>query len=106
MRRTLVDHARRHRFRKRGGHVVKVSLDEGAVAAPERSADLVAIDDALVRLGALDARKSKVVELRFFGGLSVEEVGEVLNISPRTVKREWSLARAWLYTELMGHTHP
>lgn len=85
---------------------MKVSLDEGAVAAPERSADLVAIDDALVRLGALDERKSKVVELRFFGGLSVEEIGEVLNISPRTVKREWSLARAWLYTELMGRTHP
>jgi RNA polymerase sigma-70 factor, ECF subfamily len=106
MRRTLVDHARRHRVRKRGGHVVKLSLDEGAVAVPERSADLVAIDEALVRLGTVDARKSKVVELRFFGGLSVEEIGEVLNISPRTVKREWSLARAWLDTELTGHTHP
>ena len=100
MRRTLVDHARRRRVRKRGGHVRKVALDEGAIAAPERSADLVAIDAALVRLGELDTRKAKVVELRFFGGLSVEEIGEVLNVSPRTVKREWSLARAWLYTEL------
>jgi RNA polymerase sigma-70 factor, ECF subfamily len=100
MRRVLIDHARRHRFRRRGGDAVKVVLDEAAIASPERGADLIAIDDALVRLGELDARKCRVVELRFFGGLSVEEIAEVLDISTRTVKREWSLARAWLYTEL------
>jgi RNA polymerase sigma factor (TIGR02999 family) len=101
MRRTLVDHARRSRFRKRGGDVERISLDEAVIASPGRSADLIAIDDALVRLSEFDARKGKVVELRFFGGLTVEEIAEVLGTSPRTVKREWSLARAWLYTELM-----
>lgn len=100
MRRTLVDHARRRHYRKRGGDAVRVSLDESALVAPERCQDLVAIDDALSRLATLDARKSQIVELRFFGGLSVEETGEVLGVSPRTVKREWSLARAWLYCEL------
>jgi len=104
MRRALIDHARRHRFRKRGGGAIKVSLDEAAIASPERSADLIGIDDALVRLGEFDARKCRVVELRFFGGLSVDEIAEVLDISPRTVKREWSLARAWLYTELRRTT--
>ena len=100
MRRALVDHARRQGSRKRGGRAVTVSLDEVAPAAPERSADLVAIDDALTALAVFDVRKSQIVELRFFGGLSVEETAEVLNVSPRTVKREWSLARAWLYSEL------
>ncbi len=100
MRRTLVDHARRRDYRKRGGDAVHVSLDESALVSPERSRELVAIDDALSKLAAFDARKSQIVELRFFGGLSVEETGEVLGVSPRTVKREWSLARAWLYCEL------
>ena len=100
MRRVLVDYARRHHYRKRGGDAVSVHLEDAAVVAPERASDLVAIDDALTRLAAVDARKSRVVELRFFGGLSVEETAEVLGISPRTVKREWSLARAWLYADL------
>ena len=101
MRRTLVDHARRHHAGKRGGHAITVSLDETAIVSQERSAaELIAIDEALTRLAARDARKSQIVELRFFGGLSVEETAEVLTISPRTVKREWSLARAWLYCVL------
>ena len=100
MRRVLVDHARRHHYRKRGGDAVKVDLEEAAIVAPERDADFVAIDEALTRLAALDPRKSQIVELRFFGGLSVEETAEVVKVSPRTVKREWSLARAWLYSEL------
>jgi RNA polymerase sigma-70 factor (ECF subfamily) len=100
MRRTLVDHARHHHYRKRGGGAIKVSLDEAAIVSRERSGDLVAIDDALERLAVVDPRKSQIVELRFFGGLSVEETGEVLKVSSRTVKREWSLARAWLYCEL------
>ena len=100
MRRSLVDHARRHHYGKRGGQAIKVSLDESAIVSRERSADLVAIDDALTRLADLDPRKSQIVELRFFGGLSVEETAEVLKVSSRTVKREWSLARAWLYSEL------
>lgn len=100
MRRTLVDYARRHGYQKRGGGALTISLDETAVVSPGRTKNLVAIDDALMRLAILDPRKSQIVELRFFGGLSVEETGEVLKISPRTVKREWSLARAWLYCEL------
>ena len=102
MRRILVDHARRHRFLKRGGDVVKVSLDAGRLGSLERDPDLVALDEALTRLAELDHRKSQVVELRFFGGLSVEEAAEVMKISPRTVKREWSLAQAWLHCELTG----
>jgi RNA polymerase sigma factor (TIGR02999 family) len=100
MRRALVDHARRHRTSKRGGEAVTIAFDETAVAAPARTADLVAIDDALNALAATDERKSQIVELRFFGGLSVEETAEVLKISPRTVKREWSLARAWLFCQV------
>ena len=100
MRRTLVDYARRHHAGKRGGDAIIVSLDETAIVSQERSAELIAIDEALSRLAARDARKSQIVELRFFGGLSVEETAEVLTISPRTVKREWSLARAWLYCVL------
>jgi len=104
MRRTLVDHARRNNYRKRGGEAIKISLDETAIVCRERSADVFAIDEALTRLAALDPRRSRIVELRFFGGLSVEETAEVLGSSPRTVKREWSLARAWLYCELTGKT--
>jgi len=105
MRRILVDHARRHRFLKRGGDVVKVSLDAGQIGSSQRDPDLVALDGALTRLAELDRRKSQVVELRFFGGLSVEEAAEFLKISPRTVKREWSLAQAWLHCELTGGDH-
>ncbi len=106
MRRTLVDHARRHRTGKRGGRAVTVSFDEATVVPPDRRADLVAIDDALNTLATEDVRKSQIVELRFFGGLTVEETAEVLKISPRTVKREWSMARAWLYCELTQGKEP
>src|SRR5262245_50110400 len=97
MRRILVDHARRYRFRKRGGEMVKVSWDARQLGSSPRDPDLVALDEALTRLAELDHRKSQVVELRFFGGLSVEEAAEFLKVSPRTVKREWSLAQAWLH---------
>ena len=106
MRRTLVDHARRHRTTKRGGQSITLSFDEATVVPQERGADLVAIDDALNTLATQDPRKSQIVELRFFGGLTVEETAEVLKISPRTVKREWSLARAWLFCELTQEKAP
>ena len=97
MRRILIDHARSHQFVKRGGGAHKVSLDEVAVVAQEQAADLLALDDALRSLAAIDERKGRIVELRFFGGLSTEETAEALKISPRTVMREWSMAKAWLY---------
>lgn len=97
MRRILVDHARSHQYVKRGGGAHKVSLDEVAVVAQGQAAQLIALDDALVELAAIDERKSDIVELRFFGGLNVEETAEALKISPRTVMREWSMAKAWLY---------
>lgn len=100
MRQVLIDHARRANYRKRGGGVTHVSLDEAGILMPDRSDELLAIDEALARLAAFDLRKSDIVELRFFGGLSVDETAEILKISPSTVKREWSLARAWLYREL------
>ena len=102
MRRILVDHARRRRYRKRGGGARKITLDETAVVAGGRSADLVALDEALKKLSAFDPRKARVVELRFFGGLSVEETAEVLGVSPNTVIRDWSTARAWLYKAVAG----
>jgi RNA polymerase sigma-70 factor (ECF subfamily) len=100
MRRVLVDHARGRVRLKRGGPAAQVTLDEGMLVAAERSIDLLALDKALQRLTTLDARQGQIVELRFFGGLSVEEAAEVIGISPATVKREWSMAKAWLYTEL------
>ena len=100
MRRILVDFARSRHYAKRGGEAHHVSLEEAAVVSQERDADLLALDDALNALAAIDPPQSQVVELRFFGGLSVEETAEVLKISPRTVMREWSLARAWLYREI------
>jgi RNA polymerase sigma factor (TIGR02999 family) len=100
MRRILVDHARARDYWKRGGGGRPLSLDETAVVSPQRSPELVALDDALKSLEERDPRKSLVVELRFFGGLSVEETAEVIRASPRTVMRDWSLARAWLYREL------
>lgn len=102
MRRILVDRARKRHNSKRGGDVGKVSLDQAVVASQARGADLIALDDALTNLEAIDQRKSKVVELRFFGGLNIEETAEVMSISPATVQREWSLAKAWLYRELSG----
>jgi RNA polymerase sigma-70 factor, ECF subfamily len=100
MRRILVDHARRRRKLKRGGDPLRVSLAEAEYAAPEPSADIIALDEALSSLATLDARKSQIVELKFFGGLQEEAIAEVLKISLRTVQREWNLARAWLYNEL------
>lgn len=100
MRRILVDHARTHRRVKRGGVQARVTLDEAMIAAESRSIDLLALDQALERLTALDERQARIVELRFFGGLSVEEAGEVLQLSTSTIKREWSMAKAWLHAEL------
>ena len=103
MRRILVEHARRHNL-KRGGGVQHVSLEEPAMVGGERAADLVALDDAMDTLARLDPRKVQVVEMRFFGGLSVEETAEVLKVSSVTVMRDWSTAKAWLYRELTGGT--
>jgi RNA polymerase sigma-70 factor (ECF subfamily) len=103
MRRILVDHARRHNL-KRGGGLKRVSLENIALVDNERGEDLVALDDAMKRLVEFDPRKAQVVEMRFFGGLSVEETAEVLKISAVTVMRDWSTARAWLYRELAGGT--
>ena len=96
MRRVLVDHARNRRYQKRGGDPRKVTLGEAMSMARDRSAELVALDDALKELARFDERKAQVVELRFFGGLSVEETANVLGVSVNTVKRDWTTARAWL----------
>jgi RNA polymerase sigma-70 factor (ECF subfamily) len=101
MRRILVEHARRHNL-KRGGDVPHVSLDEAAFVGGDEDTDMVALDDAMSSLARIDPRKVQVVEMRFFGGLSVEETAEVLKVSPVTVKRDWRAARAWLYRELSG----
>ena len=100
MRRILVDYARRRNYLKRGGNAPHVSLGEAATYSQERGAELVALDDALTALTAVDHRKSQVVELRFFGGLSVEEAAEVLKVSPETVIRDWRLAKVWLLREM------
>ena len=100
MRRILVSMARARHANKRGGEARQVSLDEALVISEERAAELVALDEAMNELAALDPRRSRVVELRYFGGLSVEETAEVLNISPETVMRDWKRAKAWLYTVL------
>jgi RNA polymerase sigma factor (TIGR02999 family) len=100
MRRILVDHARRHRASKRGGFQQKLTLDEAIDYSQSRDVDLVALDDALNALARLDARQSRIVELRFFGGLTIEETAEALDISPATVKVDWSMAKAWLRREI------
>ena len=100
MRRILVDHARRRQYAKRGGGAQRISFDEALVVSPQRGADLVALDEALSKLTSIDPRKGEVVELRFFGGLSVDETAEALQISPVTVMREWCMAKAWLYNSL------
>ena len=100
MRRILVDYARVQHREKRGGNVLQVSLSEAAGVALKGPGDLVALDEALQALEGLSPRQSRVVELRFFGGLSLEETAEVLDVSVGTVRRDWSLARAWLYREL------
>jgi RNA polymerase sigma-70 factor (ECF subfamily) len=102
MRRVLVDHARSRGYQKRGGALRPVSLDEGLVISAERAPDLVTLNDALERLEVLDPRKSKVVELRFFAGLTNEETAAVLQVSPFTVIRDWNFAKTWLHRELAG----
>ena len=102
MRHILVDHARARRYQKRGGLAAKVSFDEALVVTDEPSVDLVALDDALQALAKFDERKSRVVEMRFFGGLSVEETAAALKVSPATVMGDWRLAKAWLKREMRG----
>jgi RNA polymerase sigma-70 factor (ECF subfamily) len=106
MRRILVDAARAHRFQKRGGGAPVVSLDEALTVSPERSREIVALDEALKALAKVDPRKSDVVELRYFGGLTVEETAAALDVSPDTVMRDWRLARGWLLRALKDEQSP
>ncbi len=100
MRHILVDHARSRKALKRGGENVRLSLDDGKFSADENDPDLLTLNEALHNLAAIDVKQSRVVELRIFGGLTVEETAEALQMSPRTVKREWSMAKAWLHRQL------
>ena len=100
MRRILVDHARSHLYAKRGGGAQKLTLDEAIATPQERDFDLVALDDALTTLAQIDPQQSRIIELRFFGGLTIEETAEVIGISPATVKRDWNMAKAWLFGEI------
>jgi RNA polymerase sigma factor (TIGR02999 family) len=102
MRRILIDSARKHIAEKRGGGAEKLSLDEVAAISPEPNTSLIALDLALTRLAEIDSQQSRIIELRYFGGLTVEETAEVLSLSPATIKREWTMARAWLHQELSG----
>ena len=102
MRRILIDHARRHAYAKRGGGAQQVSLEEAAAVTPDLSSELVRLDEALKSLAEMDARRSQVVELRYFGGLNNEEIAEILKVSENTVTRDWNMARAWLYQQLTG----
>lgn len=100
MRRILIDHARSHQYAKRGGGAIQVSLDETAAVSEARAAELLAVDEALEKLTAMDARKGRIVELRFFGGLTEEEAAEVMDVSVPTIQREWRAAKAWLHRML------
>ena len=100
MRRILVDHARQRNAAKRGGSPIQVTLDRIVATAKQSNVDVLAIDEALTKLAAIDRQQAQIVELRFFSGLSVEETAAALGISPRTVKRDWSVARAWLRREI------
>jgi RNA polymerase sigma-70 factor, ECF subfamily len=102
MRHILVDAARKRGTGKRGGKVVRMNLDEVSAVSPDRGGEVIALDEALTRLAELDPRKARVIELRFFGGLSVEETAQVLKVSQDTVTRDWRLARSWLLLELTG----
>jgi len=102
MRRILIDHARRQAYAKRGGGAQQVSLEEAATVTPDVSAELLRLDEALKSLAAMDPRRGQVVELRYFGGLSNEEIAGVLQVSENTVTRDWNMARAWLYQQLTG----
>jgi RNA polymerase sigma-70 factor, ECF subfamily len=104
MRHILVDHARARAYQKRGGDAARVTFDEGLAVTDQRSLDFVALDDALQSLATFDERKSRVVELRFFGGLSIDETASVLQVSPSTVMGDWRLAKAWLQREMRGQT--
>jgi RNA polymerase sigma factor (TIGR02999 family) len=104
MRRILVDYARSRRYAKRGGGIPNLSLDEALIVSDERTAEVVALDETLQQLAEIDPRKSRIVELRFFGGLSIEETAEVLAVSPGTVMRDWTLAKAWLRREMSRET--
>jgi RNA polymerase sigma-70 factor (ECF subfamily) len=106
MRRILVDHARSHRAAKRGGELRRVPLNEGLVVSGSRPVELVALDEALEELSAFDPKLCRIVELRFFGGLSIEETAEVEGLSPATVKRNWNVAKAWLYSRTRGSEAP
>jgi RNA polymerase sigma-70 factor, ECF subfamily len=103
MRRILVDYARRQLRGKRGGGQTKVSLENAPLISPDRPGAMLAIDESLSRLEKLDARQARIVELRYFGGLTIEEAAQVLGVSPTTVRREWTSAKAWLYGELNRH---
>jgi RNA polymerase sigma factor (TIGR02999 family) len=100
MRRVLLDHAKHRARAKRGGNLKKISLDEGMILSPERATELIALDTALNSLAELDQYKSRIVEMKFFGGLSNEEIAEVENVSSRTIEREWRKAKAWLHREI------
>ena len=100
MRQILVDHARRHRAAKRGGNRHRIALDDNLLIESDRNVDLLSLEDALTKLTKLDPRQAQMIELRFFGGLSVAEVAEVMEISKRSVEREWTMVRAWLRREL------
>jgi len=100
MRTILVDHARSHACAKRGGGAGKLELDEALVISQQKASEVIALDEVLKELALLDPQQSRIVELRFFGGLTVEEAAEVMHLSPATIKREWSTAKAWLYREL------
>jgi RNA polymerase sigma factor (TIGR02999 family) len=102
MRRIMVDHARERRALKRGGGALKVSLDDAALVTERRSEELLALDEALQELAVLDPRKSQIVELRYFGGMTIEETATFLKMSHRSVEREWTMAKAWLYRALSG----
>ncbi len=100
MRRIMVDHARTRRALKRGGGAIRVTLDEAALVTEERAEELLALDEALEKLAEFDRRRSDIVEMRYFGGLTVEEIADVLKVHPNTVMRDWKAAKAWLYAEL------
>jgi len=102
MRRILVDHARKRSYQKRGGGAHRVTLEEGLIVSDERAGDIVALDDALNSLADIDQRQSRIVELRFFAGLSIEETAEVLAVSPGTVMRDWTFAKAWLRRAILS----
>jgi RNA polymerase sigma factor (TIGR02999 family) len=104
MRQILVDYARRHTAKKRGGSLCKVSLNDATTASRRKDVDVVALDDALKTLAKIDPRQSRVVELRFFAGLSLQEISDAMEIAPATVQRDWTAARAWLHREISGNS--